>query len=529
MVKVVAGIIFSGDKVLITRRKDRWEFPGGKVEDGETLFSALKREIVEELDFKISPKMVIGYSDFFKDEKPYRLIGVFSEALEKKEFSSNTGIWVGSDEILKYDFLEHDRKFLKKVLRELECRKKRKAYLEILKKYETSGQTFVKEEKLFPFFIKKAKGVYVWDECGKKYLDMTSFFGVAVLGHSPEFLEKTAKKELFHGMGDLIPSVEKIKMIEILRRFMGEGFTFSFHQNGSDAVEFAIRTAYLKRKSNLFLSFKGNYHGLTLGVLPLDSNEKFKREFLELLPYDVKFFAPEKSEIKSIEGFLDEKRVSAIIVEPIQMRGGVRILDECFLKEISRISKKYSIPLIFDEIYTSLWRSGSFLYSQSIGVEPDIVILGKALSGAFPLSITAVKRDISGVWEGGDESLYTHTFSGNPFILRTAFDNIREILKLKPEKKVKKIEEFMKNGLERVLKFSDVKEVRGKGVLWGIEFKEKGMGFKAYEMLLKEGIITLPSGEKGEVLSFSPPFIINEKELNIFFKKVYNVTKELSS
>ncbi len=529
MVKVVAGIIFYGDKVLITRRKERWEFPGGKVEEGETLFSALKREIVEELDFKIFPKKVIGYSDFLKDGKPYRLIGIFSDAVERKEFSSDIGVWVGKDEIENYDFLEPDRKFLKKVLKELECREKRKSYLEILKKYETSGQTFINEEKLFPFFIKRAKGIYVWDECGRKYLDMTSFFGVAVLGHSPEFLKKTVKKELFHGMGDLIPSVEKIKIIEVLKDFIGDKYTFSFHQNGSDAVEFAIRTAYLKKKSKLFLSFKGNYHGLTIGVLPLDSNEKFKREFSDLLPYEVKFFKPEKSEIKSIEKFLEKKRVSAIIVEPIQMRGGVRILDEEFLEEISRISKNYSIPLIFDEIYTSLWRSGSFLYSKSIGIEPDIVILGKALSGTFPLSITAVKRELSRVWKSDDESLYTHTFSGNPFILRTAFNNIKEILKLKPEKRVKKIEKIMKDGLERVLKFSFVKEVRGKGVLWGIEFKEKGMGFKAYEMLLEEGIIALPSGEEGEVLSFSPPFIIGEKDLELFFKKVYYVTKKLSS
>ncbi len=527
MIKVVGGIVFFKDRVLIAKRGDRWEFPGGKVEKGETLFEALVRELKEELRIRVIPRKIVGFSDFFKNRVKHRLYGILADIGEGEAKVRGRIKWVDINSVDKYDFLEPDRKFLAYVKEELAFRRERLKNIKELQELETSGQTFCDEEALFPPFFIKAKGEYVYDERKRRYIDFTGFFGVAVSGHSPKFLKKAVKSSFFHGFGDLVPSKNKVILLKKLKKLFGNGYTFSFHQNGSDAVEFAIRTAYLYKKSPCFISFKGNYHGVALSVLPFTGIDKFKSPFKNILPFKVKIFEPLRKSLKSIKNLIGKEPVSAIIVEPIQMRAGVRIIEREFLKELSYIAKENSVPLIFDEIYTGVYKTGAFLYSEILGIEPDIITIGKALSGSFPISITAVKKELGKIWENEGESIFTHTFSGNPFFIELAILNLEYLDEIGAKRKVIEIEEILKENLNKIKnEFKDtIKDIRGKGILWGIEFYGRNEGYRMFRKLFSKGFITLPAGENGEVLSISPPLVIKIKNLKKFFRAIRDVIR----
>ncbi len=405
----------------------------------------------------------------------------------------------------------------------------REELLKILKSVEEPDFTFV--EKDFPPVFTRAEGIKVYDSEGNEYLDFSSFFGVSFTGHSQSFVKGEAEKGFYHGLGDLIPSEEKILLMKKLSGIIGEGYKGILSQNGSDAVEACLRSAFLYKESRKIIAFEGAYHGTSLGVLSATYSNKFRKRFEKLLPFETKFFQYSVNSISEIRNFLKNNEVSAIIIEPVQGRAGIRIAEKEFLLSLKKLSEEFDLPLIFDEVFTGFGKTGEYFAKDYFGIKPDLIAFGKALSGAFPLSGCFGKERIMNLWgESKGEASFTFTFSGSPFFSRVALRNLEFLEKLNFRKKVREIENLMKKGLSELKnKYKNkIKEVRGIGAIWGIELYHPIDSFIVFKKLLnEERIITLPSGEKGETIEVLPPVIVKEIEINKFINSLEKVLETL--
>ena len=442
-----------------------------------------------------------------------------------------------------------------------------KRYLEILKKYESRNITFVAKDGSWPIVWKRAKGYHVWDVDGKRYIDMTSAFGVAVTGHANTAVVNAARNQmccLMHAMGDVHPHPNKALLARELSRITFErwsslNFLYKeklisqkltgkviFGNSGFEAVEAAIKTAYLATRKRYILAFKGGYHGLGYGSLNVTHKEYFWKPFASQLG---KFgiFVPYPSDeaslssvMEKIERISDRKPIGAILVEPVQGRGGINVPPIGFLKELRAFCDRKNLILIVDEIYTGFGRTGKWFACEHSKIVPDIICLGKALSGGFPISVcVGESRLMDLAWPESDgESIHTSTFLGNPVGCAMALAQIREI---KSNRLYQRAEVLGKKLIARLQELSQslgpsIKTmVRGLGLMVGIELvtpqgaPATAFTSKIVTRMLKEGFILLPEGENSNVISFTPPLVISEKAIDDCVNKLKQIMFETLS
>ena len=428
---------------------------------------------------------------------------------------------------------------------------KTKGLLARLQKVECPDTTYFAEN--FPIVMKKARGLNVVDVDNKHYLDFTSCFGVLALGHSPALIKKTLQKQskqLIHGMGDVHPTEEKIKLLELLAKISPYTNAKSLlGLSGGDAVEAALKTSMLATGRNEFLSFEGGYHGLQFGPLALNGRDIFTSGFNSWIkgkcsiipfPYEPGNILCEKKRpedsffykqhqlysVEKVSELLEEKlktkKFAALVMEPIQGRGGKREFSSEFLKTCKNLCEKYGTLLVFDEIYTGFGRTGKMFAWEHSGVVPNLLCVGKALGGGLPLS--ACVGEILDVWgKSTGEARHTQTFLGHPLACAVAYKNILEIQKKLPkfnnelnfiEKEFLNFCYFMdKSNLSETFPF----EIRGKGFMRGIWFYTQKEGFcvPMMEHFLSNGFIVLPEGSRADVLSLTPPLITTASQIKL--------------
>lgn len=402
-----------------------------------------------------------------------------------------------------------------------------------LRRAESRNVTYV--SPAFPVFWERAKGQNVWDVDGNRYLDLTSGFGVATAGFTPawgvrEISAQAAK--LYHGMGDVHPTMAKAKLCRELSQMTFERWGAGDAKvilgcSGSDAVEAALKTACLLTKAEGVLAFEGGYHGLGYGAMTVTGRHEFRhpwraqlKEFATFLPYPTR-----KDELESLEQAVRkaaaEEGTGALIVEPVQGRGGERIAPKGFLNLLRRVCDEMGMMLIFDEIYTGFYRTGPLFACEYEGVVPDVICLAKALTGGYPLSAcvgNAMLMDAA--WPKSEgEALHTSTFLGNPLGCALALASLREWRRPSWSRRVKQAERWWRKELARLKRVRGVREVRGRGLLWGIELGDpqgRPDGPRAgrlVERALAEGLLILSGGTEGGVVSLSPPAVLTEREV----------------
>ena len=431
-------------------------------------------------------------------------------------------------------------------------------YLKKLRQFESPDTTFVANN--FPIVMKKAKGVKIVDVDDKEYLDLTACFGVLALGHNPEIVVETVKNQvgnLIHGMGDVHPSVHKINLLEFLSDIVPlKNAKSILSQSGGEAVESALKTAIRYTKRQKFLSVSGGYHGLHLGPLALSDREYFRDGLESWLEHKVKVlpFPVSEEHYGALweEGILKEKReelfrkenmkeeslvleefkeaaetrqYAGFVIELVQGRGGERPLSRWFVKEAQKICQETGTLLIVDEIFTGFGRTGSLFACEVYDIIPDILCIGKALGGGFPLSacISSLMDEAWSVSEG--EARHTSTFLGHPLACAVGHAFLQELRAQLPL--VQKNAIFLEAEVDRFLaKVNDYKILKtGQGFLYGLWFYEEPEGFAARLMvdLLQEGIVILPSGARGNTLSICPPFIVEPLEYQLFFQTLEKI------
>lgn len=388
---------------------------------------------------------------------------------------------------------------------------------------ECRNTTFLGND--WPIFWEKAEGANVWDADGNRFLDMTSGFGVAGLGYG--FTGQALREQSFslmHAMGDVHPARVKVELCEALseitfERWSGERGKCLFGNSGFEAVEAALKTAVLATGRSGILSFEGGYHGLGYGALLGQGIAWFREPFegqLASVTERLKF--PKTAE--DLEIFseslwkIDGLPIGAVLVEPIQGRGGIIVPPDGFLKILREWCDTVGAVLIFDEIYTGFWRTGKMFACEWESVVPDLICLGKALSGGFPISVCVGRGEIMDRWPPTlGEALHTSTFLGNPMGCAMSLEAIRRYREPETQVRVSETSAQLEAALQSLAEMDFVKEVRGRGLMMGVQTDSGVRVMEAVKHLLRKGVIALPDGPMGDVLALTPPFSVTADEM----------------
>jgi 4-aminobutyrate aminotransferase-like enzyme len=440
-----------------------------------------------------------------------------------------------------------------------------KKILQQLRDFESRNVLFMEEDGSWPIVWERARGVHVWDAEGKKHLDLTAAFGVAAAGHANPKVVKAGQKQmakLLHAMGDVHPHALKARLARELSRITFERWAkpnrpsaighrpsgkVIFSNSGFEAVESALKTAMLATKKNGVIAFEGAYHGLGYGALNATHREHFRRPFRSQLrafghfvPFPIlsrssrRESAHSKTKNKNepihigcheveqrIRQIFRREKIGAILVEPMQARGGINIPPPEFLPLLRKLCDEFGALLILDEIYTGFGRTGKWFACEHSQTIPDLICLGKALTGGFPLSACVGRADLmDAAWPASrGEAIHTSTFLGHPVGCAMALAQISEIEKLKLPEQSAELGQFLFDELSKVRSPESKVEARGLGLMAGLELTLPNgkpateIAIAAIKKLLHRGYIFLPEGEFGNVISFTPPLTITKAQL----------------
>ena len=370
-----------------------------------------------------------------------------------------------------------------------------------------------------PVVLTRGKGATVWDINGKEYVDCTSGYGVALLGHChPKIVDAICQQSQ-----QLITchagyyNDKRAAFLKKLANITPKGLNKAFLSNsGAESVECALKLARRYSGKPEIIAVMGAFHGKTMGALSVTWDKKYREPFLPLVP-EIKHVPPDNLE-KMREAV--SENTAAILVEPIRGEGGVRVPPDGYLKGLRELCDEKHILLMFDEVQTGFGRTGKLFASEHWEVVPDVICLAKPLAGGLPLGATVAREDVMSALKLGDHST---TFSGNPLVCAAGCAAIDVLLEEKMVEKAAKMGAYFKTGLEKLqAKHKSVKEVRGLGLMLGIETK-----FDVLNVLLKakeKGVLVLDAGRN--VVRFLPPFVISTEQIDRVISVLDGVLEE---
>jgi predicted acetylornithine/succinylornithine family transaminase len=357
--------------------------------------------------------------------------------------------------------------------------------------------------------VKKAKGQFIWDDKGKKYLDFFSGISVCNLGHCNENVIKAAKKQLdlYAHVSNLYYAPAQIELGEELVKRAFDGGKAFLSNSGTEANECAIKLA---RKFGFntggryeIISFVNSFHGRTMAAMAATGQIKF-HEYLK--PLQEKFVFAQYNNIESVKKLINKKTV-AVIIELIQGEGGLFTADKKFIKELRSVCDKNNLLLIFDEIQCGMGRSGKFYAFEHYGVKPDVITLAKSLANGLPLGATIAGKKCAEAFTYGDHG---STFGGNPVSCAAALA-VLKIMNGSFLKNVAELSKYLNLKLEALKKkYPVIKEIRGIGLMCGIDLCVAGKDIVSY--CLDKGLIINCTHDT--VLRLLPPLTITKKDID---------------
>jgi 4-aminobutyrate aminotransferase-like enzyme len=404
-----------------------------------------------------------------------------------------------------------------------------RAFAKELRAVESRNVTYVAPD--WPIFLARGTGANLEDVDGNRYIDLSAAFAVAAVGHSnPRVVAAVAGQAgiLLHAMGDVHPSELKVALArELCTLTPGEGEKrVLFGVSGADAVEAALKTAAVATERPGVICFEGAYHGLTYGALEVTDRDHFRRPFAgqlggfsHRLPYPTEETANDS--LASVERILagDQKAsIGALIVEPIQSRGGVRAAPLEWLRGVRRLCHAYGAILITDEIYSGFGRTGRWFACDHAGIAPDLMCVGKGMASGFPISACIGRADVMDRWPESDgEAIHTSTFLGHPTGCAAALASIAELRDRRLVERAASAWPLVHELLDELCRsnHANVSGFRGRGLMWGVQCNSAGVAARAVTKALRRGVIALPCGTKSDVIALSPPLVITDEQLRV--------------
>ena len=358
----------------------------------------------------------------------------------------------------------------------------------------------------FPVTIEKGVGAHVWDIDGKEYIDCMGGYGVALVGHQNQRVNKAIKEQL-DKIITVHSSLYNKTREEFLKMLIGlapKGLTqVHLNNSGAEAIEAAIKFARKFTGKKGMVAMKGSYHGKSFGALSLTFSPKYRKPF-EPLVEKVSFAS--FGDIESLRSVIDDD-TAFVILEPIQGESGIIVAPEGFLQEVRKLCDEKGILLIFDEIQAGLGRTGRLWACDHWNTAPDILCLAKGIAGGVPMGATLVRADILSSMNKGEHS---STFGGNPISCAAGIAALKALTEDGLIENSEKMGKIFREGLEKLKeKHTMIREIRGKGLMIGIEMK-----FEIKDILMgliKEGILMLYSGRN--ILRILPPLVISEDDI----------------
>ena len=419
-----------------------------------------------------------------------------------------------------------------------------------LRRYESRNITFIEPDGSWPIVWERARGMRVWDADGRDYLDFTAAFAVAAAGHANSRIVAAGQRQmakLLHAMGDVHPHALKAELARELSRLTFErlakrtGKTI-FCSSGFEAVEAALKTAHLATGRSRVIAFEDAYHGLGYGALNTTWRDDFRLPFRRQLGAFARFvpFPRARADLARLETQLHsefrKQKVGAILVEPIQGRGGTIIPPAGFLKLLRKLCHQNGALLICDEIYTGLGRTGRWFASEHFGVTPDILCLGKALTGGFPLSACVGRADVMDrAWpQSTGEAIHTSTFLGHPVGCAMAMASLRELESKKLVSRSAEMGELFLAELCRLAKQLGQARCRprGLGLMLALELHHDDgspatdIAANLVKRMLRDGFILLPSGDPPNIVTFTPPLTVGKLHITKLIRALSQALEE---
>ena len=406
-----------------------------------------------------------------------------------------------------------------------------------------------------------ARGSNVRDADGNIYVDCTAGFGVAAAGHANPRIVAAVRKQagaLLHGLGDVHPNAPRLALAERLARLLpGDDNQVMFATSGSEAVELALKTAAKFTNKHGVLAFDNDYHGETYGALAVTARERFSAPFAPQLnarvahaPYPNCYRCPLGKTYPSCDVAclaLVEKtlrrpprgvgEIGAVIIEPVQGRGGVIVPPPLYMPRLRDICTRNGVLLIADEVMTGLGRTGRWLAMQHWGVTTDITAVGKALSGGMPISACVAPRRVMSAWAHEEaEAPHASTYMGHPASSAAALASLEELERRRLSERATRLGGYALRRLRGMQqRHAAIGDVRGLGLLLGVELVRGGPGKKpapdaasaVMRYALERGVIILAGGAAGNVLTLTPPLTITRRQFDCALEVVEEGITEL--
>ncbi len=358
----------------------------------------------------------------------------------------------------------------------------------------------------FPVTIEKGLGSRVWDTDGNEYIDCMGGYGVALVGHRNERVVNALKSQLekIITVHSSFYNKTREEFLQLLVSLAPKGLSqVHLNNSGAEAVEAAIKFARKFTGKKGMVAMNGSYHGKSMGALSLTFNPKYRKVFQPLVE---KTSFAKFGDIESLRSTIDED-TGFVIMEPIQGESGIKVAPDGFLQDVRKLCDDKGILLIFDEIQSGLGRTGRMWAAEHWNTTPDIMCIAKGIAGGVPMGVTLVKSEILAVMSKGEHS---STFGGNPLSCAAGIAALQALTQDGLIANAEKMGRKFFDGLEDLKeKHKIIREIRGKGLMIGIELK-----FEVKDILLdgiRNGVLLLYSGRN--ILRLLPPLVISEEDI----------------
>lgn len=370
-----------------------------------------------------------------------------------------------------------------------------------------------------PVVLSKGEGVYVWDPEGNKYYDFLSAYSAVNQGHCHPRIINTLKEQ--SEKLTLVSRAFHSDQLGQYEKFMHDLFGYDKllpMNTGAEGVETAIKLCrkWSYEKKNLtpeqatIIVAKGNFHGRTTSIISFSNDPVARKNFG---PYTPGFVSIPYNDLDALETALQEKDVAGFMVEPIQGEAGVVVPDEGYLKKAAELCEKYDTLFIADEIQTGIARTGKMLCVDHEEVRPDIVILGKALSGgAYPVSAVLANDEVMECLRPGEHG---STYGGNPLACAVTMEALKVVQDEELANNADRLGQIFRDEMNKLVEESElVNLVRGKGLLNAIVINDSEESETAWNICLKlkeNGLLAKPT--HGNIIRFAPPLVMTEEQL----------------
>ncbi|OGU67591.1 MAG: hypothetical protein A2W30_05475 [Ignavibacteria bacterium RBG_16_36_9] len=373
--------------------------------------------------------------------------------------------------------------------------------------------------KRIPIEISHGEGVYLFSVDGKKYLDFFSGLAVNALGYGNKNVILAIEKQIrkYIHLSNYYFNSPQIELAEKLVKYSGLSKVF-FANSGTEAVEASLK---LVRKyygpDKKIITFSNAFHGRTYGSLSLSGKEKYKKYFSPLLPNIIQL---EFNDVEQLENNVDAN-TAAIYIEFMQGEGGINVASNQFVETIENLRNKYKFALVADEVQSGIGRTGKPFAFNHYEIEPDLIIVAKAIGGGLPLGALITNKKYENVFDRGDHG---STFGGNPVACAAGLAVMDEVFKTGLVNDVASLGEYFKSELNLIHRehTNKIKDVRGFGFLLGVELHTPCVSF-VDELRDKEILVNCTSEN---VLRILPPLIATKENIDYFINIFTDILSE---